>query len=222
MSPVRLAALLLGALLPAALAWSSTEVRTENVSAQLVAERARVAPGETLDLALVLDIRPGWHTYWRNPGDSGEPPRLVWDLPAGVAAGPIRWPFPSLIRVGPLANYGYSGRATHLIALTVPADWPQGQPLALRVRADWLVCEEHCIPEGGDLDLTLDVVSPETATLDPGPGSPEIAQARAALPQGPIAGARLTRAGGGIRLHVPETALPGRPDWSGSSPTNGV
>ena len=203
-----MAALLLWVLLPAALAWGDTEVRTENVTARLVAERTRVAPGESLDLALVLDIRPGWHTYWRNPGDSGEPPRLVWDLPQGVEVGPIRWPYPSLIRVGPLANYGYSDQAVHPIALSVPGDWPAGQPLPLRLRADWLVCEEHCIPEGGDLDLTLDVVTPADAARDPGISSPEITKARTRLPQDPIAGATLTRTDTGIRLQVPAADLP--------------
>ncbi len=212
MTPGHLVAPLLAALLPASLAWGGAEVRTDNVTARLVAERDRIAPGETLDLALVLDIRPGWHTYWKNPGDSGETPRLDWDLPAGVDAGPIRWPYPSLIRVGPLANYGYSGRAIHLVALSLPADWPPGKPLSLRVRADWLVCEEHCIPEGGDLDLTLEVVRPEAAARDPGAVAPEITQARAKLPDAPIGGARLTRTGGGMRLQVPATALPGRPD----------
>ena len=205
-------ALLFWTLLPAVLAWANTDVRTENVTARLIAERTRVAPGESLDLALVLDIRPGWHTYWRNPGDSGEPPRLAWDLPAGVEVGPIRWPYPSLIRVGPLANYGYSDQAIHPIALSVPADWPVGQPLPLRLRADWLVCEEYCIPEGGDLDLTLEVVTPADAIQDPDPGSSEIAQARTRLPKAPIAGATLIRTGAGIRLQIPAAALPERPD----------
>jgi thiol:disulfide interchange protein/DsbC/DsbD-like thiol-disulfide interchange protein len=212
MTPGHLAALLLAALLPASPAWGGAEVRTDNVTARLVVERDRISPGETLDLALVLDIRPGWHTYWKNPGDSGEPPRLDWDLPAGVDAGPIRWPYPSLIRVGPLANYGYSGRATHLVALSLPADWPPGKPLSLRVRADWLVCEQHCIPEGGNLELTLGVVPAEAAARDPGAGSPETTEARAKLPEAPIVGAKLTRTGGGMRLQIPAAVLPGRPD----------
>jgi thiol:disulfide interchange protein DsbD len=74
------------------------------------------------------------------------------------------------------------------------------------------VCEEHCIPEGGDLDLTLEVVMPEAAVRDRGAAAPEIAQARAKLPEAPIGGARLTKTGGGMRLRVPASALPGRPD----------
>ncbi len=207
-----LMALFFALLLPGAIAWGGAEVRTDNVTARLVAERTRVAPGETIDLALVLDIRPGWHTYWQNPGDSGEAPRLAWELPAGVRVGDIRWPYPSLMRVGPLANYGYSGRAIHPVALSVPADWPPGKPLSLRVRADWLVCEEHCIPEGGDLDLALDVVDPADLSTADTATDMAIAQARAALPQVPIDGASLTRTAAGARLQVPVSAFQGSPE----------
>jgi len=134
---------------------SANPVSTDNVTARLVAERAGVAPGEPVDLALILDIRPGWHTYWRNPGDSGEPTRIDWRLPEGVTAGPIRWTYPELIRVGPLANYGYSGRAVHLVELKTPKDWPAGAPLEVIAEASWLVCEEHCIPERAELRLSL-------------------------------------------------------------------
>jgi DsbC/DsbD-like thiol-disulfide interchange protein/cytochrome c biogenesis protein CcdA len=212
LGPLLLALLVALSLVPDSSAWGASEARTENVTARLMAERPSVAAGETLDLALVLEIRPGWHTYWRNPGDSGEPPRLAWDLPSGVVAGPVRWPVPSLIRVGPLANYGYSGRATHLIALEVPWDWPEGKPLPIRVRTDWLVCKEHCIPEGADLDLTLEVRSPADAAAEPPPVATEIAEARSALPLEPIAGATLTRSGGAMRLQVPAGSLPRQPE----------
>lgn len=133
----------------------SNLVETENLRAQLVAETASAVPGASVDLALVFEIRPHWHTYWRNPGDSGEPPRLTWRLPAGVSAGPIQWTYPSLIRVGPLANYGYSGRAVHLISLSIPPDWRAGEPIDVEVDATWLVCDEHCIPEQGTFALSL-------------------------------------------------------------------
>jgi thiol:disulfide interchange protein DsbD len=182
-------------------------VTTENVTARLVAERMEVAPGDRLDLALVFEIRPGWHTYWRNPGDSGDPPRVHWTLPEGVEAGPLRWPRPEVIPVGPLANYGYSGRAVHLIALSVPAQWPIGEPVHIRADVDWLVCEEECIPESGRFDLTL----PTGAALGPGPIDPlqadVFAAARAGLPDGRIEGAVLGVAGAGLGLLVPADGL---------------
>ena len=141
-------------------------VSTERVTASLVAEHSWVAPGDAVHLALVLDIRPGWHTYWRNPGDSGEAPRIQWTLPPGVTAGPIEWPVPERIPVGPLANYGYSGRALHRIPLAIPADWSAGEPIAIRADVDWLVCKEECIPESASLELTL-ATAAETGPTDP-------------------------------------------------------
>jgi thiol:disulfide interchange protein DsbD len=208
------------ALLVLSLVWaglvSGNPVTTENVTARLVAERIEIAPGETLDLALVFEIRPGWHTYWRNPGDSGDPPRIHWTLPKGVEAGPLRWPRPELIPVGPLANYGYSDHAVHLIALSVPADWPIGEPVRIRADVDWLVCEEHCVPESGRLDLTLATVAVARAAtgaaVGPGPIDPAQAEvfaaARAGLPQGRIEGAVLGTAGERLGLVVPARKLP--------------
>ena len=181
-------------------------VRTEHVQARLVAERLQVLPGGSVDLALVFDIIPGWHTYWRNPGDSGEPPRIRWQLPPGVEAGPIRWPIPALIRVGPLANYGYSRRAIHLVTLRVGSSWPAGRPIPVRADATWLVCEEECIPERGSFSLTL-----ATAATN-GPIDSSVAElfaeARAALPAPDTIGARLTAEGDSLRLSVPAAALP--------------
>ena len=116
------------------LAWGNP-VSTERVTARLVAERLAAAPGTGATLLLVLDIRPGWHTYWQNPGDSGEPPRIDWTLPDGVTAGPLGFTRPELIPVGPLANFGYSGRALHPVTLDLPAHWPPGEPAALRAEA---------------------------------------------------------------------------------------
>src|SRR6516162_3885902 len=80
-----------------------------HVATSLVADHAGIAPGQTIHLALRQQIQPHWHTYWKNPGDSGEPPRLAWTLPAGFATGDTVWPTPGKIPVGPLMNYGYEG-----------------------------------------------------------------------------------------------------------------
>ncbi|MCF7991284.1 MAG: thioredoxin family protein [Thiohalocapsa sp.] len=204
--------LLLGLLLlaaPPAPSWSAaSRVTTEHVTARLVTERSVVAPGESVDAALVLDLRPGWHTYWRNPGDSGEPPRIDWRLPAGVEAGPIRWPLPERIPVGPLANYGYSGRAIHLVELRVADDWPVGEPIAVVAEAYWLVCEEACIPEQSRFALRLDTAARS------GPADAAVADvfgaARAALPLPGSVAASFSRDGGLLRLEVPVAALRAR------------
>lgn len=197
-------------LVAALLCWyapgGASPVVTENVEARLVAERLRAVPGETIALALIFDIRPDWHTYWNNPGDSGEAPRIRWRLPEGVAAGPIRWPSPELIRVGPLSNYGYSNRALHLIDLAISPDWETGRPIELVAEASWLVCSEHCIPEQATLTLRI----PTGAKA--GAADPEVAgifaSARRGLPRQLPGDAHLRRTGAGLALEVDSTDLP--------------
>lgn len=126
------------------------------VDARLISDRSSVAPGETFYIALHQDITPGWHTYWRNPGDSGEPTRIALALPEGWQAGDIVWPAPNPYPLGPLTNYGYSDEVTLPVPLTVPGDAAPGR-LTIEADATWLVCEEICIPEEGSFRIELEV-----------------------------------------------------------------
>src|SRR6201986_3648204 len=87
------------------------------VHARLVAEDRAIAPGGTMTVALEEKIAPGWHTYWKNPGDAGAPSDIQWTLPAGWKAGAIQWPRPKRLPVGPLVDYGYEGTAWLLTTL---------------------------------------------------------------------------------------------------------
>jgi thiol:disulfide interchange protein DsbD len=138
---------------PAFAQFGSTEPM---VDAALVSDRASVQPGETFHLALHQQITPGWHTYWRNPGDSGEPTRLELSLPDGWRTGEMIWPAPHSYDLGPLTNYGYSAEVTLPVPVTIPQNMASG-PLTITAFATWLVCEDICIPEEADLSLTLDV-----------------------------------------------------------------
>ena len=149
------------------------------VSVTLLAEAASVEPGSSFWVGLRQRIAPGWHTYWTNPGDSGEPPTVDWALPDGWKAGPLVFPQPERIPVGPLMSYGYTNEVVLLTRLTAPATLPTGAPVTLRAHAAWLVCEKICIPEEADVALTLPVVAGRPA---PGPAAPEIEQARRAVP----------------------------------------
>lgn len=141
----------------AALAAHAAVVRTDHVEAELVAERTAVAPGEPLTLALRLHMMPGWHTYWRNPGDSGFPTRLAWQLPDGFSASALQWPLPQRLPAGPLTNFGYENEVFLLSNLTVPKHL-SSQDVAIAARANWLVCsEDACIPESANLSLQLPV-----------------------------------------------------------------
>lgn len=130
-------------------------VSSKELTARLVSENAQVAPGGTVTIALHQKMAKGWHTYWANPGDSGQPPVLSWNLPDGVAVEQDTWPAPHRLPVGPLVNYGYSDEVALLYTVTVPESWPAGQPLPLRADAEILVCEEICIPVTGTLALEI-------------------------------------------------------------------
>jgi thiol:disulfide interchange protein DsbD len=130
-------------------------VTTPQVRAELVAHAPQgVKPGQPLWLGLKIAHQPHWHTYWKNPGDSGLPTTLAWTLPAGFAAGEIQWPAPKRLPLGPLTNFGYEGVMLLPVPVTVPAGFA-GDSLAVKLRADWLVCKDVCIPEGGDFALTI-------------------------------------------------------------------
>jgi thiol:disulfide interchange protein/DsbC/DsbD-like thiol-disulfide interchange protein len=154
-------------------------VRTENAQAELVSDVAAIAPGEAFHVALKLTPRQHWHTYWRNPGDSGLATTIEWTLPPGFNAGAIDWPAPKALPFGPLTNYGYDTEHWLLVTVTPPAHLPPG-PVLLKARADWLVCEQICIPEGADLELPLtagpEVVRDPLTTVG-------FRKAREALPQ---------------------------------------
>jgi thiol:disulfide interchange protein DsbD len=144
----------------AALALSGNTVTTDNVKARLVSEVAAVAPGQSFWVALDFDIRDGWHTYWRNPGDSGQATTLKWQLPPGFTAGDIVWTTPHRFEIPPLVNYGYAKHAVHLVNIKAPQDVKPGAPVVLSAHAAWLVCADVCIPGDADLQLTLPVNGP--------------------------------------------------------------
>src|SRR5258708_13106966 len=125
-SPVFAPFLVAFAVLAAPAAHALPVVKTEHVEAQLVADRSAAQPGKPVLVGLRLRMEPQWHTYWRNPGDSGLPTRIQWLLPEGWKAGEIQWPYPQLLPVGPLMNYGYEDEVVLLAELTPPASATPG------------------------------------------------------------------------------------------------
>jgi thiol:disulfide interchange protein/DsbC/DsbD-like thiol-disulfide interchange protein len=177
---------------------TAAPVRTEHVEAELVPAATALQPGTPLTVALRLKMDPGWHTYWRNPGDSGLPSTLAWKLPPGLTAGAIQWPPPRALPIGPLVNYGYEGEVLLLVDIAVAPGFTDATPATLRARADWLVCKEVCIPEGADLALSLPVAS--SATPDPR-WAEAIARTRASLPQ-PLQGWNAVATGHGPQIQL--------------------
>ena len=179
---------------------------TDLVKIELLAEQTAPAPGSTVWLDVQLATAPGWHTYWRNPGDAGEPTTVDWTLPSGFSAGAIEWPIPQRFSADTIISYGYSGSADLLVPVSVPATLPGGaRQLAADVK--FLVCSDICIP--GETNVTL--------SLAPGgaPGSPDpavaarFAAARARLPQPAPFATRFAAAAHELRLIVPVAATAG-------------
>ncbi len=197
----RQAALALALLAPGlAVAAETAAVSTPRVAATLLSSRDAVAPGERFHVALVQKIAPGWHTYWANPGDSGEPTRIAWTLSQGATAGDIQWPAPKAIPVEPLVNFGFEGTLLLPVEITVPRDAKLGERLTLQAAATWLVCEKICIPE--EAAFTLDLAVAEAAIVDEA-AQARIDAARAALPSPAGFKARLAVDGEGLALTLP-------------------
>ncbi|HKQ30450.1 MAG TPA: protein-disulfide reductase DsbD domain-containing protein, partial [Burkholderiales bacterium] len=138
---------------------TSNIVKTPRVTAQLVAEHTAVIPGRGTAIALKLKHVSGWHTYWRNPGDSGLPTTIQWQLSEGVRVSEIQWPTPRRIPFGPFTNFGYEGEVWLISDLQVPADYA-ARSLSVSAHAEWLVCSEKvCIPEKGEFRVTLPIAS---------------------------------------------------------------
>ncbi len=148
-----------------------------HVDVEIVAEKSAVQPGSVLTVAVRERIAPGWHTYWINPGDSGEPTSIEWGLPAGAVAGPILWPVPHVIPIGPLANYGYEDELLLLTDIEIPKLLDSGN-VTLTAKVTYLVCNDICVPEEANVQLTL----PVSDTAGPSQFAPRIANARDALP----------------------------------------
>lgn len=145
--------------------------RNERIEAELVPMSAWAAPGSTTVVAVRQAIEPGWHTYWRNPGDSGGATSLTWTVPQGVTPGEIVWPLPQRQRLSGLMNYGYEGDVYLPVPVEIPATARAGSVLSLTVKALFLVCSaEMCVPD--ELTLKLDLPVREGAgPLEPRHGA---------------------------------------------------
>jgi thiol:disulfide interchange protein DsbD len=177
----------------------------------LAAQSAGAAPGSTLWVAVVQRLDRGWHTYWRNPGDAGEPTTIRWTLPPGWKAGDIAWPTPKRLPVGPIMNYGYEEKTVFPVPLEVPRSARVGDQARLAASVDYLICAEVCIPEHAAVDAVVPVVA---GAPPPDPtGGLEIAAALAAVPKPSALTARFQAAGPRLSLAIvgaPVAAAPAR------------
>ena len=130
---------------------------------ELISENQSIAIGHPFYLGLHFQLEKGWHIYWVNPGDSGEPPRVTWQLPTGLSAGVIEWPAPRRIGTSSVVDFGYQDAVTLIVPVHAETSLV-AQPLArLGAEIKVLVCREMCIPGRTQLSLTLPIKSRPSA-----------------------------------------------------------
>jgi thiol:disulfide interchange protein/DsbC/DsbD-like thiol-disulfide interchange protein len=170
-----------------------------HIAAELLSESG-AAPGQSVQLAVLMQPAPGWHGYWSNPGDAGFGMRLDWTLPAGANAGAALYPVPETLLIAGLMNHVYQREYAVLVTLRLPADARPGTRLPLQVKANWLACTEAiCVPESAMLTAAVAVTTPGSTSAD----DPRFDGWRARLPAPLGAAAHMALTGNTIRLAIP-------------------
>jgi len=154
---------------------------TQHARVELLSHQETVSLGGNLQAGVHFILEPGWHIYWVNPGDSGQPPVFKWQLPAGFSAGEIQWPRPERMQATPqLADFGYHHEVLLPVTIHAPSSATINSPVEIGVEAKWLICREVCRPEHAQLHLTLAVAA--SGKEDPR-SAPLFARTEKLLPQ---------------------------------------
>ncbi len=179
----------------------SSVVATDRARVTLISDQTAIRAGSAFWVGLRIELAPGWHTYWRNPGDAGNPAKIDWDLPQSLVAGTIRWPRPERIPSGPLMSFGYHDSVVLLTRMSAFELPPSADTVEIRARASWLVCAEICVPEGGDLALVIPTSAVAVAGKAEAAG--EIENFRMRLPGPTLTEGAFRITGGRIELSIP-------------------
>ncbi|MGB6485184.1 MAG: protein-disulfide reductase DsbD domain-containing protein [Candidatus Acidiferrales bacterium] len=173
---------ILGLLIPAMSASAQSRATGPHTTVTLLANRDSATTGERLWIGLQFQMEKGWHIYWVNPGDSGEPPKVQWQLPVGFHVGEIEWPAPEKLTAPSIVDYGYENEVLLMAPLSVPANLKSNGSQTLGAKVDWLVCREMCIPGKAQLSLTLPVNAPSSKASGAASTAALFRQARARIP----------------------------------------
>lgn len=154
------------------LALLAAVARADPATAELVADAESVAPGGTIRVGVRFVLEPHWHVYWKNPGDSGQPPSIRWTLPQGVTASEIDWPVPAPIPTPPFMTFGYEGEVTLSCMISVPAAY-EAATLPVAADVEWLVCDPSgCLPGEAKFSMEIAVRPGEAPKRPIAPGLP--------------------------------------------------
>ncbi len=160
-------------------------VKQPRATARLVTDRATITPGEAIAVGVAFDLEPGWHIYWKDPGDTGQPTEITFGAPDGFDFGEIQWPAPHIFTSPAGTDYGYEGKVLLFTEVGVPEGLTEGETVSLTADTEWLVCKETCIP--GKARLRLDRRVQTTAHGANAPTTPDAPAFRAARADLPVA-----------------------------------
>jgi thiol:disulfide interchange protein DsbD len=199
----------------------SSDPQPRHTHVRLIADVRGIVPGKSFTVGVLMKMDPGWHTYWKNPGDAGLATQIRWDIPEGFTADPVRWPLPhKYTDSGDVLSYGYSKENMLLVPVTAPASLAPGASITLKAKVSWLECERECVPGEAALRITLPVLIgpavPDNTELFTSYKKqvppPIVAQSNISLAASPGKDQVTIRlsAGGDVQF---ETAGPGSPDF---------
>jgi thiol:disulfide interchange protein DsbD len=148
---------------------ASNSADVAHLHVQLVFPNQNINAGTPENAGLYFKLESGWHVYWKNAGDSGEPPRIQWTMPTGITASAIQFPAPKRLPLGPLMDFGYENEVLFPFTVQAAATAKTGAAI-LQAKVDWLVCREVCIPGKAELDQNVNLISgtPVVNLISPG------------------------------------------------------
>ncbi len=145
---------------------ASSTVDAPHLRVELLTPGGKLYDGNQLNYAgLYFKLEAGWHIYWMNAGDAGDPPRIRWTLSDGITAGAMQFPTPKRLPLGSLMDYGYEDEVLFPVEFHV-ANGLKAAPVTLHAKVDWLVCRDSCIPGSAELELQRSVDAGSHRTAD--------------------------------------------------------
>lgn len=183
----------------------SAPVVSTHTTSTLISSVTHVAAGQSFWMMLQMTLRPGWMTYWINPGSSGKPLEITWTLPDGFTASPVFWQVPKVFSTNGLLNYGYEQTVRYLVQITPPPTWSgKEEAVTIKASAEWLVCDDHCIPESGVYEISLQ----RAPQPRPSAHHDVIQTLVKALPKQRESNITYYRSGEHIVIHIPDHLVP--------------
>ena len=128
-------------------------VDTSHAKIELLVETNEIVANEDFVIGIKFEIEPGWHIYWKNPGDSGLPAEIEWKNTESIEFKKFLWPSPQKTPEQTLMTYGYYNEVVLPAIFSVDSDYIKNGSSIFEI--DFLICEKICIPEKAVIDFDL-------------------------------------------------------------------